>query len=240
VAGYFDLIRRCDEFVIGDNVQYTKQDWRNRNRIKTAAGVVWLTVPVHAAGRVSGQKRIDAVRTADSGWCDEHVRALRRAYERAPFFAETAAWLFPLLEEAAREPLLTAVNERLLRGIALRLGIATRFLRATDLDGDLDGMERNERIIRLCKAAGADRYLTGPAAREYLDEATFAANGIGVAWMDYAGYAEYPQLWGAFEPNVSIVDLLFNTGPCAAALIGRAEPAPPAAAGDAAGVAPLR
>ena len=95
-------------------------------------------------------------------------------------------------------------------------------------------MERNERIIRLCKAAGADRYLTGPAAKEYLDEATFAANGIGVGWMDYAGYAEYRQLWGGFEPNVSIVDLLFNTGSCAAALIGRTEPAPPAATGDAA------
>lgn len=219
--GYFDLIRGSDEFVIGDNVQYTKQDWRNRNRIKTPNGVAWLTIPVRSANRVSARLRIDEVLIADPRWCDVHLNALWQSYRKAPFFDEVAAWLFPLFEEVAHELLLTAVNEHLLRGIACRLGIRTRFRRVAELHDGVDGMGRSERIIALCKAAGATRYLTGPAAATYLDVGAFRANGICVEWMDYTGYPEYPQLWGAYQPNLSIVDLLFNTGSCAAAYLDR-------------------
>jgi len=223
--GYFDILRKSDEFVIGDNVQYTKQDWRNRNRIKTPNGVVWLTIPVHSASRISASRRIDGIRIADAGWCDTHLQILARSYHKARFFDQVASWLFPLFREVAKEPLLTAINEHLLRGIALRLGIKTRFLRTSDLDDGVDGMERSERILALCKAAGATRYLSGPSARSYLNEAMLKENGICVEWMDYSGYTEYPQLWGGFEPNVSIVDLLFNTGSRAAAQIGRTDQA---------------
>ena len=221
--GYFDILRKSDEFVIGDNVQYTKQDWRNRNRIKTPYGVVWLTIPVHSASRIRASKRIDEICIADAGWCDAHLQVLARSYHRAPFFNEVASWLFPLFREVAQEPLLTAVNEHLLRGIALHLGIKTRFLRPSDLHDGVDRMERSDRILALCKAAGATRYLSGPAARGYLNEEMLKENGICVEWMDYSDYPEYPQLWSGFEPNVSIVDLLFNTGSRAAAHIGRTD-----------------
>ncbi len=211
--GYFDLLRSADEVILLDSVQYTRRDWRNRNRIKTAAGCVWLTVPVEVKGRY--HQAIDETRVSDPVWADAHWRSIDLAYRRAPHYAEIGPWLQGLLASVAAEPMLSRLNEALLRAICARLGLAIPIRRCTDvLDrAALSAMGPSERLVRLADAVGATQYLSGPAAQPYLDVEMFAACGIAVQWMSYAGYAAYPQLWGEFEPQVSVIDLLFNAGP---------------------------
>ena len=222
--GYFDLLRSADEVILLDSVQYTRRDWRNRNRIKTASGPAWLTVPVEVKGRY--HQTIDETQIADSTWADSHRRSIDMAYRRAPHFAETSAWLDPLLASLAQEPMLSSVNETLLRAICSRLGLAVAFRRCTDvLDREtLLDMDPTLRLVELAAAVGANRYLSGPAAKAYLDERVFADRGIEVAWMNYAGYPDYPQQWGAFEPQVSVIDLMFNMGADAPNLLNRTAP----------------
>ena len=210
--GYFDLLRSADEVILLDSVQYTRRDWRNRNRVKTEAGCTWLTIPVEVKGRY--HQAIDETLVSDPGWAATHRRTIEHAYRRAPHYAAVAAWIEALLAEVADEKHLTRINETLLRAIGLRLGLAMAFRRCTDLlDREaMRTMDPTERLARLAEAAGAERYLSGPAAKAYLDPSVFASRGISVDWMSYDGYPEYPQLWGGFEPQVSIIDLLFNTG----------------------------
>ncbi|MDB5411844.1 MAG: hypothetical protein JWR10_179 [Rubritepida sp.] len=219
--GYFDMFRTADEVVLLDSVQYTRRDWRNRNKIKTANGPAWLTIAVEVKGRFS--QAIDETRIADAGWAETHRRAIALAYARAPHVAEIGGWIDGLLSSVAQTPLLTDVNEALLRALCERLGIAVPMRRCTDLlDRDaLQAMEPSERLAALAERAGATRYVSGPAAKAYLDHGPFERRGIEVGWMDYAGYPEYPQLWGGFEPAVSVVDLLLNTGADAARYLDR-------------------
>lgn len=212
--GYFDLIRSVDEFVLYDDMQFTRRDWRNRNRIKTPSGLQWLTIPVQVKGRY--HQTIRETRISDPDWPAGHWRSLALAYGRAPFFADTAAWLEPLYRGAVQQGL-SAINRHFLAAICARLGIATPLVDCTAYR--LEG-ERSARLASICAQAGASTYVSGPAARDYLDEGAFAAHGIAVRWFDYSGYPEYPQLWGAFEHGVSILDLLFNTGPAAPDYLG--------------------
>ena len=205
--GFFDLIGRCDEYVIYDGVQYVKGHWHNRNRIKTANGIQWLTIPVITKGRF--EQPIDQVEI-EKPWADKHWRALELAYKRAPFFDRTAPTVKSWYERADGERRLTDVNEIFLRGIADLLGLKTRFAR--DRAYPAEGA-KTERLLAIARAAGADRYISGPTAREYFDEPLFTAAGITPEWMSYQGYPEYPQLHGGFEHAVSALDLLFNTGP---------------------------
>lgn len=208
--GYFDLLRRADDVILLDSVQYTRRDWRNRNRIKSAGGPIWLTIPVEAKGRFD--QTIDQTRISDAGWAERHIRSIETAYARAAHFGATAPWLFDLMRSVAAEPLLTGVNELLLRGLCGRLGIAVPISRCTDVftKDELSTMSPTERLVEIARARGATHYLTGPSARAYLDVSLFTAAGIEVRWMAYEGYPEYPQLWGAFEPQVSVIDLLLN------------------------------
>lgn len=201
--GYFDLIGMVDEFIFYDDVQYTKNDWRNRNRIKTPQGVQWLTIPVGSNLR----RRIMDVEIADPACGAAHWKTLAANYGRAPHFRAVAAWLEPFYRE--RWGSLSALNQRLIAAVCAELGIATRLSRSTDHAAEGD---RNGRLVALCRAAGAGAYVSGPAARSYLDVAAFARAGIEVIWMDYGGYSPYPQLWGDFDGAVSILDLLFNCG----------------------------
>jgi hypothetical protein len=192
--GFFDLIGRCDKYVIFDRAQYVKRHWHNRNGIKTAAGLEWLTIPVISKGRF--EQPIDEAEI-EKPWAEKHWRALELAYRQAPFFAD-------------KETRLTEVNVLFLREIASLLGLGTQIVRDTAYP--VEGT-KTERLLRIARAAGADHYLTGPSAKAYFDEAMFAAAGINVEWMSYEGYPEYPQLHGIFEPAVSVLDLLFNVGP---------------------------
>jgi hypothetical protein len=205
--GFFDLIGRCDQYVMFDHVQYSKRHWHNRNIVKTAAGPQWLTIPVISKGRY--EQTIDAVEI-EKPWAEQHWRALELAYRRAPFFDSLGQTVHRWYERAAKQALLTEVNAIFLGEIAGLLGLGTRIVRDTAYPA---GGVKSERLLQIVRAAGADRYLSGPSAKAYFDEPLFAKAGIEVEWMSYDGYAEYPQLHGPFEPAVSVLDLLFNVGP---------------------------
>jgi len=208
--GFFDLIGRCDEYVIFDRVQYARRHWHNRNRIKTANGVQWLTIPVATRGHFD--QPIDEVEIEKTGkhWAEKHWRTIELAYRRAPFFEAIAPDVKGLYERAGPLTRLTEVNEIFLRGIASMLGLNTRFNRDTAYPSS---RAKTEGLLDIAKAAGADIYLSGPSARDYFDEPMFHAAGIATEWMSYDGYPEYRQLHGGFEHAVTVLDLLFNTGP---------------------------
>jgi WbqC-like protein family len=205
--GFFDLIGRCDEYVIFDRTQFVKRHWHNRNRIKTASGVQWLSIPVISKGRY--QQPIDEVEV-EKPWAEKHWRAIELAYRRAPFFPALEASVHSWYEQAEREPRLSGVNRIFIREIANLLGLRTRIV--PDTSYPTEGA-KSERLVAMVRAAGGNRYLSGPSARAYLDERLFSSAGIAVEWMSYDGYPEYPQLHGTFEHTVSILDLLFHTGP---------------------------
>ncbi|HTX02776.1 MAG TPA: WbqC family protein [Candidatus Acidoferrales bacterium] len=210
--GYFDFIASVDEFVLLDEVQYTRRDWRNRNKIKTADGLRWLTIPVDVSGKYT--QSIDQTRIAEPGWAHEHLASLRHAYARAPRAKEQWGWIEGLYETAAALPLLTSVNELFIRAITERLGIATKISRSSEYAGTPG---KNERLMAICRQAGATVYLSGPAASSYIDHALWNEQGITVEFKSYQGYPEYPQLHGPFEHGVTILDLFFNLGDEAAA-----------------------
>ena len=205
--GYFDLIRAVDEFILLDEVQFTKRDWRSRNRIKTKDGLAWLTVPVATKGRF--EQRICDTLISDPSWSTRHWQTLHSVYARSDFFSTCA----PGFEAIYRQPPsdhLSIVNRALIEATCRVLGITTPIKWSTDY---IARTGRNERLIDLCVAASATNYLSGPAARSYIDDAAFAAAGVTVHFADYSGYPEYPQAHPPFEHAVSALDLLFNTGP---------------------------
>ena len=205
--GYFDIIRSVDEFVFLDDAQFTRRDWRNRNRIKTAAGTQWLTIPVESKGRF--EQAIDETTIAEP-WAAKHWTALRLAYARAPYFRALAPQIEALYAAAEAETMLSQVNRLFIEGLCPLLGIATplRWSREYPVQGI-----KTDRLLSICQAAGATRYLSGPSARAYMEAEKFDSAGIELHFVDYASYPEYPQLHGGFEHGVSVLDLLFNTGP---------------------------
>jgi hypothetical protein len=205
--GYFDLMAASDQFVLYDIVQFTKNDWRNRNVIKTAGGPLWLTIPVAHSGRFG--QRVDQVVATDGRWRQKHWRSIAQAYAKAEHFA-TYADRFEALYLGSEERRLSAINAAFIAVLADGLGIRTPVASAGDLELPED---RIDRLIAICRHFDAGEYVSGPAARAYLDESRFAAAGIDVTFMDYDRYPEYPQLHPPFEHKVSALDLLFNTGP---------------------------
>ena len=208
--GYFDLINQVDEFILYDDLQYTRRDWRNRNRIKTPNGPAWLTIPVKVKGRYH-QKIRDTV-VYDRNWSSRHWKAICLGYSRARNFEAIRHVFQGLYEECGVETHLSRINFRFLRAVVDSLGIDTRITWSTDYGPAVEG--RTERLVHLCSQAGASEYLSGPAARAYLDESLFQKQGIRVCWMDYGGYPEYDQLFSPpFIHEVSIIDLILNEGP---------------------------
>lgn len=205
--GYFDLINMADHFVLYDEVQFTRRDWRNRNTIKTASGPLWLTIPVEVKGRF--HQSIAETRVADSSWAETHWKSIRHAYAKAPGFGERQASLAALYEEVSELELLSEINARMLSAICGMLGVGTPMTGSSLYPG---AGEKSERLLQICLALGATTYLSGPAARAYLDVELFAEAGVAVEWMDYSGYCTYPQLLGTFEHSVSIVDPLLCLG----------------------------
>jgi hypothetical protein len=204
--GYFDMIAAVDEFILFDDMQYTRRDWRNRNQIKTPQGVQWLTVPVSVKGKYLQKIRNTEIEGSD--WAAEHWKSLVQNYRRAPHFSEIAAWLEPMyLGETSTH--LSQLNRRFLEAICGFLGIRTKLTNSWDYSMP-EG--RTERLAELCRQAGGTEYVSGPAASDYIEPKVFDDMDIRLTWFDYAGYPEYPQLWGGFTHGVSILDLLFNCG----------------------------
>lgn len=206
--GYFDLIRSVDEFILLDDVQFTRRDWRTRNRIKTQHGPAWLTIPVLNKGRYL--QTIQDTVVADDRWKSKHWATLRASYARSPFFDHYAPTLAGLYDTPVPEERLSTINHRFILALCECLGITTPVTWSTDY-GASEG--KNERLLELCRKAGATDYLSGPNAQGYLDEAMFARAGVSVAFADYSGYPEYPQPHPPFDHHVSVVDLLFSRGP---------------------------
>lgn len=205
--GFFDLIGRCDRYVTYDSAQFVKGHWHNRNRIKTAAGVKWLTIPVKTSGQL-GQPIRDV--EVSEKWADRHWSTIKQAYKQTRYFADYAELIGSWYEQADKTENLSQINAIFIKGIASLLELTTTI--TDDTEYDFDGAP-SEKVLAIVRAAGADRYLSGPSAKSYLDESIFAASGIAVDWMDYGPYKPYPQLHGAFDHAVSSLDLLFNTGP---------------------------
>jgi hypothetical protein len=205
--GYFDLVAGADEFIFYDDRQFTRRDWRNRNRIKTPNGVQWLTIPVNVKGKY--HQRIDETTISDPDWAERHWKTLVHGYTAAPSFGEYAPAVADLYRSAALESRLSEINREFIEGVCKLLGIETAFSWSTDYDAEGD---RSGRLAALCRASGASRYLSGPRARAYLDEEVFSSQGIEVVYVDYDGYVEYEQLYPPFEHGVTIFDLLFHVG----------------------------
>lgn len=209
--GYFDIINMVDEFILFDDMQYTRRDWRNRNIIKTANGLKWLTIPVENKGKYT--QRICDTRVSDFSWPEKHWKTIRHNYVRAPFFNEYEVLFESLYNKCADEPFLSHINYQFIMLICKILNIKTPITWSMDYGVKTDDSSR--RLLLLCQKAGANNYLSGPAAKSYLDESIFQQEGIEVSYMDYSGYKEYTQLYSTFEHGVTILDLLFNTGPMA-------------------------
>jgi hypothetical protein len=204
--GYFDLMGSVDEFILYDDVQYTRRDWRNRNRFKSPAGARWLTIPIQVKGRYL--QRIDETVVSEHDWAQRHWSTMMTWYGRAPFFERYRS----ILEDAylnMGEHRLSLINRHFLELLAGLLGIETPIRWSTEYKGRGN---KTERLLSICEQAGATRYLSGPAARDYLEEDRFRASGVELAWMSYDGYREYAQLYPPFDHHVSVLDLLFNVG----------------------------
>ena len=213
--GYFDLIDQADVFVFLDSVQFEKQTWQQRNRIRTANGLEWLTVPVFIKGRFGQSIRDVVIRT--TGFPDKHIRALKQHYGKAPYCGEYLGELEEIIFSARNDPSLARLNIALIRWLSDRLGIPGRFSCASELAAE---GERSTRLVSILQALGATRYLSPRGSMDYLrsDRQVFGKAGIPIVVQDYA-HPEYRQLYRPFEPGASAIDLLFNEGPGAAEII---------------------
>ena len=202
--GYFDMIASVDEFIIYDDVQFTKNDWRNRNKIKTSSGVQWISIPVRQERL---DQKISETKVSDRRWADKHWKSIKQNYSRADGFSIYSSVIAETYQQAAELEFLSDINLLFIRTICKLANIQTTISLCTDytLTGD-----RMARLVNLCKQASATVYLSGPAAKSYLEEHDFSKSSITLDWMDYSGYKEYPQLYPPFEHGVSMIDLLFN------------------------------
>lgn len=188
-------------------MQYTRRDWRNRNKIKTPQGIKWLTIPVNVKRKFF--QKINQTQISNPKWATEHWKALSQNYARAPHFLAYRK-IFENLYLGCTSLSLSEVNYRFLSAICKLLHIKTRLSWSSDYR-IIEG--KTERLIDLCQQAKATEYISGPSAKDYIDPVLFKKAGIKLTYMDYSNYPEYPQLYPPFEHGVSIVDLIFQTGP---------------------------
>jgi len=205
--GYFDSINIADEFVIYDDMQFTRRDWRNRNQIKTKDGVKWLTIPVEVKGKFF--QKINETKISDPKWPELHWEIISSSYARAKYFHEYKNFFEELYLNCSEE-YLSKINFRFIKAICELLNIDTPMKWSSEFNLLED---RNERLADICKKEQATDYYSGPAAKAYMDESLFEKEKIKVHYFDYSGYPDYRQLHGDFTHAVSIIDLIFNEGP---------------------------
>jgi hypothetical protein len=207
--GYFHQIQKADVFVYYDDVQFDKHGWRNRNRIKSPQGSQWLTIPVHSKGNVVERTAINQILMCNNqNWARKHWATLKQVYGKTPYFNKYASQL----EDFYSQPpeLLSDFTIALTIHLASSLGLErTRFVRSSALGAP---GQKTDRLVSILQAVGATHYISGPSARAYLEEEKLRAAGIGLEYMAY-DYPPYPQLSPPFDPQISLLDLLFMTGP---------------------------
>jgi len=206
--GYFDQINSVDAFIFYDDVLYTKNDWRNRNKIKTSNGTAWLTIPVDIKNRLQNYLLIKDVSIIDPGILRKHLKSIEANYKNSQFFKEVYSIIAPLLHKDYH--LLSDLNIDIIKTVSDFIGIKNvDFLKSSDLN--IVNENPTARLIDICKKLKATHYLTGLSAKNYLEEEMFKKNGILLEYQHYE-HPTYRQLWGEFIPNLSIIDLLFNEG----------------------------
>jgi len=203
--GYFDIIHDVDQFIFYDDVQYTKNDWRNRNKIKSRNGLHWLTIPVGS----HNEKLIYEVEIKNSSWTKKHWETIKQSYSKAPYFNDYKDF-FESFYLGAELTNLSELNQYLIKTISKDfLGISTDFKDSREFQPE---GQKLSRLIDLLKKVEADLYISGPTAKNYIDENSFKNAGIELVFKDYSRYPEYSQQFPPFEHEVSILDILFNCG----------------------------
>lgn len=204
--GYFSQIQNSDYFVFLDNVQFTRRDWRTRNRIRTPQGAEWLNVPILKSN--SHVEMIESVSILSDSFIDKHLETIRRNYSRAKHFDPNWRELHSIMFDSYNENL-SAFNQKVIEKISDKFNLACHFLSASEFENSTDATER---LLNICIELNATKYQTGSKAMAYLDVARFNSKGIEVVWSDY-DFKTYDQLWNLdFEPNLSVVDLILNVG----------------------------
>ena len=196
-----------DEFVIYDDMQYTRRDWRNRNMIKTKDGVKWLTIPVEVKGKYF--QKINETKISDKTWTEVHWNTIKHSYSKAKYFDEYKN-AFEELYLGCTEDFLSKVNYRFMKSLCEMLGITTPMKWSSEFQLK---EEKTERLVDICRTLKATDYYSGPAAQAYMNEELFKNENIRIHYFDYSGYPLYNQLHGEFTHAVSIIDLIFNEGP---------------------------
>jgi hypothetical protein len=204
--GYFDIINMVDEFVLYDDMQYTKRDWRNRNKIQTINGLKWLSIPVEVKGKY--HQKISETKVSDKEWGKKHWATIKQNYSKAPYFEEYKD-IFEALYLNNTEEHLSQINYKFIIAINKILGINTKIRYSSEFNL-VDG--QTEKLLGICKECNASTYLSGNSAKSYFDEELAINENIKVEWMEYSGYKEYNQLYRPFEHGVTILDLIFNEG----------------------------
>jgi len=203
--GYFDLIHDADLFVFYDDLQYTKNDWRNRNKIKTSQGIQWLTIPVGT----NANRLICEVELIDHFWQQKHWETIRQQYGKCHGFAMYRSF-FEDIYLGKSWTNLSQLNQHLIQGISRELlGMRTDFADSSQYQAE---GQRLDRLVDLVARTGATQYISGPAAKEYIEPGRFAEMGVELVWKDYSGYPAYSQRYPPFDHGVTILDLLFNAG----------------------------
>lgn len=197
----------ADEFVLYDDMQYTRRDWRNRNQIKTKDGLKWLSIPVEVKGKYF--QKINETKVSESDWGEKHWNTILHNYSKAKFFNEYKT-IFEELYLNSKEEFLSKINYNFIKAICDILDIRTEMKWSSEFNL-LE--EKTERLVDICKNEGATDYYSGPAAKAYMNEELFEKENIKIHYFDYSGYPEYTQLHGDFTHAVSILDLIFNEGP---------------------------
>lgn len=205
--GYFDLINMVDEFILFDDMQFTKRDWRNRNLIKSPNGLIWLTIPVRTKGKF--HQRIRETVVTNNKWRENHWKTIKINYSKSKYFADYCN-VFEDLYLSCQETYLSRINYLFISKICKILGITSKITWSMDYKV---GEGKTERLVNICKQANSSEYISGPSAMNYLDEDLFEKEGIQLTFIDYSGYPEYEQLYPPFEHDLSVIDLIFNTGP---------------------------
>lgn len=213
--GWFDLADQGDVMIILDDVQFSKQSWQQRNRIRTPNGLEFLSVPVRTANRL-GQGILDC-ELANDDFIHKMLKSLQANYGRASYFASTIDELATTMKTAAATGRLVELNCALIFWMANRLGVTTPMIRASTLGM---GGQRGEHVAAICEYMDADHYLSPAGAENYLmeDIEAFKRRQISV-WLHAFEHPEYPQCFPPFIPYASALDLIFNVGPAALEVI---------------------
>lgn len=206
--GYFDLIASSQIFVFLDDVEFSRQSWQQRNRIKTSTGVQWLTVPVIRKGR-STQKIKDVLINLNAAFHIKHIKTIKQYYSKAPYWERYSDEFSMILNK--QHEYLVELNLDLIGWFCQELGIVTKTIRSSQMN-NVENVGKVERLVNICRYLGADHYLSPAGSKDYIDKNNlFINSGIKLSYQNYI-HPTYYQLFSDFIPNMSAIDLLFNEG----------------------------